>query len=221
MTPLSMTAENPSVSVCQETRSLDSKSGGDSDFSSASTDVCEEDLGRYSAALLQIPADDFEVTDHELQVKFLSNRHRAVENIECSEQLKNSVLEGHAGDRATEKGPSSSAAMYQSDRTALSWYQNLESSNPIAAAAAPQSVTPSSSSVAAPAYHSAQASLERWESGAAIGFANPVGIEVFVRHRREHSHGFAGMGYGQSISQFLASRAVVDRANAWKKASRS
>ena len=68
MTPLSMTAENPSVSVCQETGSLDSthrtlnagsESGGDSDFSSASTDVSEEDLGRYSAALLQIPADDF------------------------------------------------------------------------------------------------------------------------------------------------------------------
>ena len=97
MTPLSKTAENPSVSVCQETGSLDSthrtlnagsESGGDSDFSSASTDVSEEDLGRYSAALLQIPADDFEVTDHELQVKFLSNLHRAVENIECSEQLK-------------------------------------------------------------------------------------------------------------------------------------
>ena len=95
MTPLSKTAENPSVSVCQETGSLDSThrtlnagsaSGGDSDFSSASTDVSEEDLGRYSAALLQIPADDFEITDHELQVKFL-NLHRAVVNIEW-EQLK-------------------------------------------------------------------------------------------------------------------------------------
>jgi hypothetical protein len=47
-----------------------------------------------------------------------------------------------------------------------------------------------------------------------------VGIDMFVRHGREHSHGFAGLGYGQSVSQFLASRAVVDSANAWNKAAR-
>ena len=47
-----------------------------------------------------------------------------------------------------------------------------------------------------------------------------MGIDMFVHHGREHSHGFAGMGYGQSISQFLASRAVVDSANAWNKAAR-
>ena len=55
MTPLCKTAENPSVSVCQETGSLDSthrtlnagsESGGDSDFSPVSTDdVSEEDQG--------------------------------------------------------------------------------------------------------------------------------------------------------------------------------
>jgi hypothetical protein len=91
---------------------------------------------RYSAALLAIPADDLEVTLHDNQVLFLSDLHAAVEDIECSEELRQSaegsVIKGHAGDRNSgdEVGtPFSSAARYnQSDLEALSWYQKLDSS---------------------------------------------------------------------------------------------
>ena len=125
---------------------------------------------RYSAALLAIPAVDLEVTLHDNQVAFLSNLHAAVEDIGCSEQLRqaaeNSVIEGHAGDRNSgeEVGtPFSSAAMYnQSDLEALSWYEKLDSLSPLAAAAL-------SSSNEAPAYRPAK---DEWECGAAIGFAS-------------------------------------------------
>ena len=151
---------------------------------------------RYSAALLAIPADDLEVTLHDTQVLFLSNLHAAVEDIECSEQLRQaaegSVIEGHAGDRNSgeEVGtPFSSAAMYtQSDLEALSWYQKLDSLSPLAAAA-------TSSSNEAPAYRPAN---DEWECGAAIGFASPVCIDKFMNHRR--SDEYAGYGYGQSVS---------------------
>ena len=171
---------------------------------------------RYSAALLAIPADDLEVTLHDTQVLFLSNLHAAVEDIECSEQLRQaaegSVSEGHAGDRNSgeEVGtPFSSAAMYnQSDLEALSWYEKLDSLSPLAAAAL-------SSSNEAPAYRPAK---DEWECGAAIGFASPVCIDKFMNHRR--SDEYAGYGYGQSVSQFLASRSI-DRANARGKAVRN
>jgi len=139
--PLSKTAIFPRVR--QETSSLDSThrasnatfiDEGKGDFSSASTDVRHQSMhsssgeaGRYSAALLAIPADGLEVTQHDTQVLFLSNLHAAVEDIECSEQLRQAaeifVNEGHAGDRNSgeEVGSTfSSAAMYnQSDREAL------------------------------------------------------------------------------------------------------
>ncbi len=143
--PLSKTAIPPRAR--QETSSLDSShrasnatftDEGEGDFSSASTDVRHQSMHsssgeaeRYSAALLAIPADDLEVILHDTQVLFLSNLHAAVEDIECSEQLRQaaegSVIKGHAGDRNSgeEVGtPFSSAAMYtQSDLEALSWYQ--------------------------------------------------------------------------------------------------
>ena len=228
--PLSKTAVPPRVR--QETSGLDSThrasnatftDEGKGDFSSTSTDVRHQSMHsssgeaeRYSAALLAIPAVDLEVTLHDTQVAFLSNLHAAVEDIECSEQLRqaaeNSVIEGHAGDRNSgeEVGtPFSSAAMYnQSDLEALSWYEKLDSLSPLAAAAL-------SSSNEAPAYRPAK---DEWECGAAIGFASPVCIDKFMNHRR--SDEYAGYGYGQSVSQFLASRSI-DRANARGKAVRN
>jgi hypothetical protein len=143
-----------------------------------------------------------------------------VEDIECSEQLQtalDSANEGHAGDRVSGReisgSPFSSAAMYQSDREALAWYHELEAPKPASAAAAHASATPSSSNEA-PAYRPAN---DEWESGAAIGFASPVCIDKFMNHRR--SDEYAGHGYGQSVSQFLASRSV-GRANARGKAVR-
>ena len=126
---------------------------------------------------MKIPADDLEVTVHDTQVLFLQNLSAAVEDIECSEQLqkafKDSVNEGHAGDRVSGEefsgNPFSSAAMYQSDREALSRYHKLEITKPASAAAA-QCATPSSSNKA-PAYRPTD---DEWESGAAIGFAKPV-----------------------------------------------
>jgi hypothetical protein len=194
--PLNKTAVPPRAR--QETSSLDSThrasnatftDEGEGDFSSASTDVRHQSMHsssgeaeRYSAALLAIPADDLEVILHDTQVLFLSNLHAAVEDIECSEQLRQaaegSVIEGHAGDRNSgeEVGtPFSSAAMYtQSDLEALSWYKKLDSLSPLAAAA------PSSSNEA-PAYRPAN---DEWECGAAIGFASPVCIDKFMNHRR-------------------------------------
>jgi hypothetical protein len=157
-----------------------------------------------------------EITLHDNQVLFLSNLHAAVEDIECSEQLRqaaeSSVNEGHAGDRNSgeEVGtPFSSAAMYtQSDLEALSWYQKLDSLSPLAAAA-------TSSSNEAPAYRPTN---DEWECGAAIGFASPVCIDKFMNHRR--SDEYAGKGYEQSVSQFLACR-KVGKANSRGKAVRS
>ena len=91
---------------------------------------------RYSAALLASNScymDDLEVTLHDKQVLFLSNLHAAVEDIQCSEQLRQaaegSVIKGHAGDRNSGDDvgtPFSSAARYnQSDLEALSWYQKF------------------------------------------------------------------------------------------------
>ena len=149
--PLSKTAVPPRVR--QETSGLDSThrasnatftDEGEGDFSSTSTDVRHRSMHRssgeaerYSAALLAIPAVDLEVTLHDTQVAFLSNLHAAVEDIECSEQLRqaaeNSVIEGHAGDRNSGEevgSPFSSAAMYnQSDRVALKCYKKLDSSS--------------------------------------------------------------------------------------------
>ena len=119
------------------------------------------------------------------------------------------MIKGHAGDRNSgdEVGtPFSSAARYnQSDLEALSWYQKLDSLSPLAAAA-------TSSSNEAPAYRPTN---DEWECGAAIGFASPVCIDKFMNHRR--SDEYAGHGYGQSVSQFLASRRV-GTANARDKA---
>ena len=100
--PLSKTVAPPRVR--QETSSLDSTHRasnatftveGEGDFSSASTDARHQSMHsssgeaeRYSAALLAIPADDLEITLHDNQVLFLSNFHTAVEDIECSEQLR-------------------------------------------------------------------------------------------------------------------------------------
>ena len=77
------------------------------DFLSASTDVYSQkaaaETERYSAALLKIPADDLEVTVQDTQIKFLHNLSTAVEDSECSEQVRKAVKdsvrdEGHAGD---------------------------------------------------------------------------------------------------------------------------
>ena len=59
---------------------------------------------------------------------------------------------------------------------------------------------------------------EEWECGAAINFASPVCIDKFINHRR--SDEYAGKGYEQSVSQFLACR-KVGKANARGKAVRS
>jgi len=168
---------------------------------------------------VKIPADDLEVTVHDTQVSFLQNLSAAVEDIECSEQLqkafKDSVNEGHAGDRVSGEefsgNPFSSAAMYQSDREALSRYHKLEIAKPASAAAA-QCATPSSSNKA-PAYRPTD---DEWESGAAIGFAKPVCLDMFLRNRRDEE--YTGLGHGLLVSQFLASRTWIDQANAGIKA---
>ena len=51
-------------------------------------DEGESEIERYSAAHVKIPADDLEVTVHDTQVSFLQNLSAAVEDIECSEQLR-------------------------------------------------------------------------------------------------------------------------------------
>ena len=65
--------------------------GSIGEISSASTDVTissEGDIERYSAAHVKIPADDLEIIVHDTQVLFLENLSAAVEDIECSEQLR-------------------------------------------------------------------------------------------------------------------------------------
>ena len=105
----------------------------------------------------------------------------------------------------------SSAAMCQSDLEALSQYHKLEIATPASAAAA-QCATPSSSNKA-PAYRPTD---DKWESGAAIGFAKPVCLDMFLQNRRDEE--YAGLGHGLLVSQFLASRTWIDQANAGIKA---
>ena len=150
-----------------------------------------------------------------------------MEDSECSEQVRKAVKdsvrdEGHAGDGESgenfrgdffKDNPIASAATYQSDREALSRYRVLECAAQTTAAAALSGVTPSSS-IKAPAYRS----IDDWESGAAIGFANPVCLDVFLHNRRDQE--YAGQGYGLLVSQFLASRRRVDGSKARSRAVR-
>ena len=53
---------------------------------------------------------------------------------------------------------------------------------------------------------------------AAIGFANPVCLDVFLHNRRDQE--YAGQGYGLLVSQFLASRRRVDGSKARSRAVR-
>ena len=103
--------------------------------------------------------------------------------------------------------------MYQSDSEALSRYRALECAAQTTAASALSSATPSRS-IKAPAYRS----IDDWESGAAIGFANPVCLDVFLYNRRDQE--YAGQGYGLLVSQFLASRQRIDGSKASHRAVR-
>ena len=223
--------ERASNATSSSGRDMRSRGSVEGDFLSASTDVYSQEAAaeteRYSAALLKITADDLEVTVQDTQIKFLHNLSTAVEDSECSEQVRKAVKdsvrdEGHAGDGESgenfrgdffKDNPIASAATYQSDREALSRYRALECAAQTTAAAALSGVTPTSS-IKAPAYRS----LDDWESGAAIGFANPVCLDVFLHNRRDQE--YAGQGYGLLVSQFLASRQRVDESKARNRAVR-